>query len=94
MVDDEGNSKNWIMAPMPGYTIPFDLRKDELVIMSSELGEVDAAGVIKADFWNVGGDQFNTNYCEMTLIDADADSYWDSFVISEDLDNCPDKSNQ
>ena len=56
VVDDAGNVQNWIMAPKPGYRLPFDIRGDELVIMSSELGEVAAAGVITAEFWNVGGD--------------------------------------
>ena len=27
----------------------------------------------------------------MTLIDGDADTYWDSFTIAEDAENCPDK---
>ena len=56
VIDDEGNTENWIMAPKPGYQVPFDLRSDELVIMSSDLDEVEALGVIKAEFWNVGGD--------------------------------------
>ena len=30
----------------------------------------------------------------MTLIDADLDTYWDSFIITEDPDNCPDKGGQ
>ena len=56
VTDDEGNTNYWIMAPKPGYEVPFDLRADELVIMSSEVDEVTATGVITAEFWNVGGD--------------------------------------
>ena len=45
--------------------------------------------VIRAEFWNVGGDRFNTNTCKMTLIDVDSDTYYDSFTIAED-DDCQD----
>mgnify|MGYP006114375435 CR=1 FL=1 len=90
VVDDAGNSQSWIMAPKPGYRLPFDIRGDELVIMKSALGEVANAGFIVAEFWNVGGDKFNTNTCTMTLIDAETDTYWDSFTITEDVENCKD----
>ena len=33
VTDDSGQTTWWIMAPRPGYTTPFDLRKDELVII-------------------------------------------------------------
>ena len=36
ITDDAGETKWWIMAPKPGYDTPFDLRKDELVILQSE----------------------------------------------------------
>ena len=88
VVDDEGITQYWIMAPKPGYD-KFDLGKDELMILSSDAPESASAGVVKAEFWNIGGDRFNTDTCEMTLTDSDADTYWDSFVIAADLVNCP-----
>ena len=33
VTDDEGEEFYWIMAPRPGYEVPFDLRKDELLIL-------------------------------------------------------------
>ena len=33
VTDDEGNEFYWIMAPKPGYDVPFDLRRDELMIL-------------------------------------------------------------
>ena len=31
--DDDGATTYWIMAPKPGYQVPFDVSKDELVIL-------------------------------------------------------------
>ena len=78
------------MAPKPGYQVPFDTRSDELVILTSPVVDTDdsIAGVINAGFWNIGGDKFNTELCEMTLVDTDSDTYWDSFSITEDAANC------
>ena len=121
VIDDDGNVQHFKMAPKPGYSLPFDHRSDELLIMTelpegndatvsdadaddadadadadaddADADDADAAGngkVIKAEFWNVGGDRFNTNTCKMTLIDVDSDTYYDSFTIAEDPDNCKD----
>jgi hypothetical protein len=38
VVDDEGEEFYWIMAPKPGYEVPFDLRKDELLILQAQEG--------------------------------------------------------
>ena len=88
--DDEGTIEYLKAAPKPGYSVPFDLRSNELVIMSSDVEEFEAGGIIIAEFWNVNGDKFNTNTCEMTLIDADSDTYWDSFTVTVDDENCKD----
>lgn len=69
------------MAPKPGYG-NFDLGKSEMMILSSDTPEVDSAGIVKAEFWNINGDRFDTDTCEMTLTDSDGDTYWDSFVIT------------
>ena len=71
------------MAPKPGYG-KFNIGEDEMMVLYSDAPEVDSAGVIKAEFWNIGGDRFDTDYCEMTLEDTDGDTYWDSFTIAED----------
>ena len=90
VVDDDGVETYWIMAPKPGYEVPFDTRSDELMILTADVADTDEslAGVINAGFWNIGGDKFNTENCEMTLVDTDADTYWDSFTITEDAENC------
>ena len=75
------------MAPKPGYE-NFDLGSSELMILSSAQSELDTSGVVKAEFWNIGGDRLTTDTCEMTLADTDGDTYWDSFTITEDEVNC------
>ena len=42
-VDDDGVESYWIMAPKPDYDIPFDLRSDELVILTAALADTDPA---------------------------------------------------
>ena len=42
-VDDDGVESYWIMAPKPDYDVPFDLRSDELVILTAALADNDAA---------------------------------------------------
>ena len=92
--DDEQNVKYWIMAPKPGYKPgKFDLGKDELMILYSDTADSDIAEgesefSLTAEFWNIDGDRFNTDTCNMTLTDSDGDTYWDSFAIAEDEDNC------
>ena len=76
------------MAPKPGYS-EFDLGKDELMILSSDAQESAELPTVKAEFWNIGGDRFVTDTCEMTLTDTDLDTYWDSFIITVDEVNCP-----
>ena len=90
VITDDEEETYWIMAPRPGYDVPFDLRSDELVILTADAADTDAAiaGVVEAQFWNIGGDKFNTETCVMTLNDADFDTYWDSFTITEDEVEC------
>ena len=81
------------MAPKPGYR-KFDLGKDELMILYSDtpdtdIAEGDSEFSMTAEFWNIDGDRFNTDTCNMTLTDSDGDTYWDSFALAEDEDNCP-----
>ena len=89
-VDPEGNDVFWVMAPRPGYEIPFDLGADESIILE---GETADAAEVTATFANVDGDEYKMEMCTMTLADDDADGFWDSWTIAEDADaetgTCP-----
>jgi hypothetical protein len=78
------------MAPKPGYEVPFDIRTDELIILTADAADNDASvnGVINLEVWNIGGTAFKTETCVMTLVDTDSDTYWDSFSISAGDTDC------
>ena len=33
VIDDDGAEYFWVMAAKPGYEVPFDITKDELVVL-------------------------------------------------------------
>ena len=73
----------WVMAPKPGYEVPFDLGEDEMVILQ---GATADAAEVTAIFANVDGDKYKMEECTMTLADDDGDTYWDSWTIAADAD--------
>ena len=80
VTDDEGVDYYWVMAPRPGYDVPFNVGEDELLILQGETA--DAASVI-ATFANVGGVKYEIETCQMELSDVGGLGYFDTFTIAQ-----------
>jgi hypothetical protein len=93
VTDDNGDEVYWIMAPKPGYDVPFDLRSDELLViygpdqdfLGIRSGTTISDSKLNADFWNIGGDEFNNELCSIVITDDDADDVFDTFLINYPL---------
>ena len=99
MIDDNGSETWWIMAPKPTYTVPFDLRQDELVIIQSDTKDQTGKlqnvplteATLQAQFWNIEGDSFSEESCLLLLKDEDDVPSWDTFELTapdDDADGC------
>ena len=86
VIDDDGAEYFWVMAPKPGYELPFDITKDELVVIQ---GDTSDAAAVSATFANIGGDRYKTEYCALTLADAAGTGKYDSFTVTVDAVGCP-----
>ena len=84
--DDDGVEYFWVMAAKPGYSVPFDITKDELVVLQ---GAASNAAAVSATFANIGGDRYKTEYCDITLASAAGTGIFDSFTVTVDAVGCP-----